>query len=89
MFVDLKITGLLNAYTTQNNLQIQCNSYPNTRDIFPKIRTNNPCVCVCVCLLVAQSSPTLCDPMEFSPPGSSVPVFLQARIQVVGIMSPN
>ena len=29
------------------------------------------CVCVCVCL-VAQSCLTLCDPMDCSPPGSSV-----------------
>ena len=27
-----------------------------------------------------QSCPTLCDPMESSPPGSSVPGILQARI---------
>ena len=37
------------------------------------------CVCVCVCVdtcfvlgLVAQSCPTLCDPMDYSLPGSSV-----------------
>ena len=31
------------------------------------------CVCVCVCLhSVPQSGPTLCDPMDYSPPGSSV-----------------
>ena len=30
------------------------------------------CVYVCVCL-VAQLCPTLCDPMDYSPPGSSVP----------------
>ena len=27
-----------------------------------------------------QSSPTLCDPIDGSPPGSSVPGILQARI---------
>ena len=27
---------------------------------------------ICVCVLVAQSCPTLCDPMNCSPPGSSV-----------------
>ena len=32
----------------------------------------NVCVCVCVCVLVAQSCPTLCDPIDRSPPGSSV-----------------
>ena len=44
------------------------------------------CVCVCVCIPAAtavkslQSCPTLCDPIEGSPPGSSVPGILQARI---------
>ena len=35
---------------------------------------------MCVCLLVTQSCPTLCDPMDYSPPGSSVHGLLQARI---------
>ena len=34
---------------------------------------NDLCIlCVCVCL-VSQLCPTLCDPMDFRPPGSSVP----------------
>ena len=33
-----------------------------------------------MCVLVAQSCPTLCDPMDCSPPGSSVHGILQARI---------
>ena len=33
-----------------------------------------------VCVLAVQSSPTLCDPMDCSPPGSSVYGILQARI---------
>ena len=37
------------------------------------------CVCVCVCVLVAQSCLTLCDPMDCSLPGFSVPGILQAR----------
>ena len=32
------------------------------------------------CCLVAQLCSTLCDPMDYSPPGSSVHGFLQARI---------
>ena len=36
----------------------------------------NPVLC-----LVAQSCPTLCDPMDCSPPGSSVHGIFQARIQ--------
>ena len=31
-------------------------------------------------MLVAQLGPTLCDPMDYSPPDSSVPGILQARI---------
>ena len=41
------------------------------------------CVCVCVCahVLDAQSCPTLCKPMDCSPPGSSVHGISQARLQ--------
>ena len=47
------------------------------------------CVCIhCVCLLVAHSCLTLSDPMDCSPPGSSVCGILQARIlQLVAIPS--
>ena len=39
------------------------------------------CVCECVCVCVfAQSYLTLHDPMDCSPPGSSVHGILQARI---------
>ena len=39
------------------------------------------CIVFChVNLLVAQSCPVLCNPMECSPPGSSVHGILQARI---------
>ena len=41
------------------------------------------CVCVCVCVYVStvsQSYPTLYDPMDCSPPGSSVHGISQARI---------
>ena len=33
-----------------------------------------------VCVLVAQSCPTLCNPMDCNPPGSSVHEIFQARI---------
>ena len=39
------------------------------------------CVCVCVCVCMhAQSCPTLCDPVDGSPPGSSVHGISQTRI---------
>ena len=39
-------------------------------------------VCVCMCVhSVAQACLTLCDPMDWSPPGSSVHGILQARIR--------
>ena len=34
----------------------------------------------CCCCLVAKSCPTLCNPMDFSPPGSSVHGISQTRI---------
>ena len=37
-------------------------------------------VCVCVCVLVFQSCPTLCDPMNCSVLGFSVHGILQVRI---------
>ena len=37
-------------------------------------------VCVYMCVLVAQLCPTLCKPMDSSPPGASVHGILQAKI---------
>ena len=37
------------------------------------------CVCVCVCVKVAQSCPTLCEPLDCSVPGSSAHGIPQAR----------
>ena len=36
--------------------------------------------CMCLCVWVTQSCPTVCDPMDYGPPGSSVHEILQARI---------
>ena len=47
------------------------------------MRNRNPrpfTLLVKVRVLVAQSCLTLCDPMDYSPPGSSVHGILQARI---------
>ena len=40
-----------------------------------------------VCVLVAQSCPTLCDPMDCSLPGSSVHGISQARVLEWGAIS--
>ena len=37
------------------------------------------CVCVCLCAQSLQLCPTLCNPMDCSPPGFSVHGILQAR----------
>ena len=40
----------------------------------------NYTICVCMHAKLLQSCPTLCAPMDCSPPGSSVHGILQARI---------
>ena len=42
MFLDWKNQYCKNGHTTQSNLQIQCNPYQITQDIFHRTRTNNP-----------------------------------------------
>ena len=46
MFMDQKNQYCDNEYTTQCNLQIQCNPYQGTNGIFHKARTNNFTICV-------------------------------------------
>ena len=46
MFMDQKNQYSENEYTTQNNLQMQCNPYQATDSIFHKTRTNNFTICV-------------------------------------------
>ena len=41
MFMDWKNQYSENEYTTQSNLQIQCNPYQTTNGIFHIARTNN------------------------------------------------
>ena len=41
MFVDRKNQYSENEYTTQSNLQIQCNPYQATSGTFHRVRTNN------------------------------------------------
>ena len=42
MFLDWENQYCKNGHTTQSNLQIQCNPYQITHDIFHRTRTNNP-----------------------------------------------
>ena len=42
------------------------------RIVEAEVRMGHPSDSMCVCVLVAQSCLTLCNPMDYSPPGSSV-----------------
>ena len=46
MLMDQKNQYSENDYTTQSNLQIQCNPYQLTNGIFQRTRTNNFTVCM-------------------------------------------
>ena len=46
MFMDQKNQYSLNEYTTQSNLQIQCNPYQATNGIFHRTRINNFTICM-------------------------------------------
>ena len=70
MFMDQKNQYNENEYTTQSNLQIQCNPYQATNGILHKATATAKSL---------QSCPTLCAPRDGSPPGSPIPGILQAR----------
>ena len=46
MFLDWKNQHCENHYTTQSNLQIQCNPYQTTNGIFHRIRTKSFTICM-------------------------------------------
>ena len=46
MFMNRKNQYSENEYTTQSNLQIQCNPYQATNVIFQRIRTNDFTICM-------------------------------------------
>ena len=46
MFLDRKNQHCENDYTTQSNLQIQCNPYQTTNGIFHRTRTKNCTICM-------------------------------------------
>ena len=49
----------------------------DTTEQLNRTELNLSLICVCVC---AQLCPTLCDPVDYSLPGSSLHRILQARI---------
>ena len=46
MFLERKNQHCENDYTTQSNLQIQCNPYQTTKGIFHRTRTKNFPICI-------------------------------------------
>ena len=46
MFMDQKNKYSENEYTTQSNLEIQCNPYQATNGIFHRTKTNNFTICM-------------------------------------------
>ena len=70
MFMDQKNQYNENEYTSQRNLQIQSNPYQATNGILHRTAAAAKSL---------QSCPTLCDPIDGSPPGSPVPGILQTR----------
>ena len=46
MFMDWKTQNSENEYTTQSNLQIQCNPYQAANGVFQRTRTNNFTICM-------------------------------------------
>ena len=46
MFLDWRNQYCENDYTTQRNLQIQCNPYQTTNGILHRIRTKNITICM-------------------------------------------
>ena len=46
MFLDVKNQYCENDYLTQSNLQIWCNPYQITHDVFHRIRTKNFAICM-------------------------------------------
>ena len=46
MFLDVRNQYCENDYLTQGNLQIQCNPYQITHDIFHRIRTKKLAICM-------------------------------------------
>ena len=75
-----------NTATPKKAEKKRINNKWNKQDTKSKTLGFNPSMCVCMHVKLLQSCPTLRDPMDCSPPCSSVHGLLQARIlECVGI----
>ena len=83
VFMDQKNQYSENEYATQRNVYIQCNPYQATNGIFHRTDAAADAKSL-------QSCPTLCNPIDSSPPGSAVSGILQARtLQWIAISFSN
>ena len=62
MFLDWKNQYCKHNCTTQNSLQIQCNSYQITNGIFHRIRAKNCTVCMEMLPILKPPLPTIGTP---------------------------
>ena len=85
----LSHSGTLGQFLIDFNQQMSCDPaipllgiHPKGRKAFVQMCSEQPYGCMHVCMHTKslQSCPTLCNPMDCSPPGSSVCGILRARI---------
>ena len=90
MLIKLKVKPLSETELKQNSKQVKLTRSPPS---LMKLVLENLGLCLrqlgfLMCVSVAQSCPTLCDLMNYSPPGSSVNGILQARMLEWGSSPP-
>ena len=68
------------SWKSMFNLQLALHMYGSSLSVVLHPRIQSIAGCCAVLCLVTQLCPTLCNPMDSSPPGSSVHGILQARI---------
>ena len=78
-YFQLQLTHSIKARKNYSPKTDYCDSNSTFSTTVEKLKITTS-ICFQKKALVAQSCPTLCDPMDCSPPGSSVPGILQARI---------